>query len=241
VKGSVSDNNFTAVKMMSYRKFLEMLSSAVALTIPSLHNAFSSLNGDLDINKHLSQSSIQKIRKGYNDFLMQKVFGVFNVGYLETSNKVHPTKFTNEKGEALPEIDSGGVGVHFEDGTAPQNYLFDEVFYDGQLELENIKTDMKEIIVYSKIPKNSIRIPLLGGGSYSPDFAYLINSSDGQSQLSLVVETKGKDEVNLAELEKKKIKHAEQYFNQGDALAKVRFETQLQGSEMMNIIEKALV
>ena len=240
VKGSVSDNKFTALKMMSYRKFLEILSSAVALTIPSLHIAFSSLKDELDINQHLSQTTVREIRKGYNDFLMQKVFGEFSVGYMETSNKVHPTKLTNEKGEALPEIDSGGVGVYFEEGTAPQNYLFDEVFYDGQLELENIATDASEIIVYSKIPKNSIRIPLVGGGSYSPDFAYVLNSSDGQSQLNLVVETKGKDEVNLADLEKKKIEHAERYFNQGDALAKVRFETQLHGSKIMEIIENAL-
>jgi len=58
------------------------------------------------------------------------------------------------------------------------NYLFNELFYDSELEKENIKTNLKEVIVFTKIPKNSIKIPIIGGKSYSPDFAYVLKFED---------------------------------------------------------------
>jgi len=95
--------------------------------------------------------------------------------------------------------------------------------------------------VYSKIPKNSIRIPLIGGGSYSPDFAYVLKSSDGQSQLGLVVETKGKTAIDLAELEEQKIRHAESYFGLKNSGIDLRFETQLSGKSIQDIVKDALL
>ena len=118
--------------------------------------------------------------------------------------------------------------------------LFDEIYYDGKLELENIRNDIQEVIVYSKIPKNSIRVPLVGGGSYSPDVAYVLQSSTGHPQLGLVVETKGKSEIELAELEAQKIKHAESYFGQKFDGIDIRFETQLSGKSMQEIVKIAL-
>ena len=239
-QSSISETQFTALSMMSYKAFLESLSGKVALSFSSLHRAFVSIKADLDINAYLNQTTIRKMHKGFNDYLLQKVFGKFSVGYRETSNKVHPTALTKDNGKPKSEIDSGNVGVFSEAGPTPDSYLFDEIFYDGQLELENIRKDIKEVIVYSKIPKNSIRIPLIGGGSYSPDFAYVLKSSTGLSQLGLVVETKGKDEISLGEIEAQKIKHAESYFGQKSLGLNVRFETQLSGVNIKDIISEAL-
>ncbi len=240
LQSSASEAKVTAIKMLSYTKFLESLSSKVALSVQSLHGAFVQLKADIDINQYISQNTIRTIDKGFNDYLLNSVFGKFEVGYRETSNKIHPTKFTNKKGEPFSKIDSNQVGLFFENGPTPSTYLFDEIYYDGKLELENIKNNIKEVIVYSKIPKNSIRIPLVGGGSYSPDFAYVLKTNDGKSQLSLVVETKGKDKINLDNLEDIKIKHAEAYFNQSGMSHSVKFETQLQNKEIIKIIEDAL-
>ncbi|WP_370587776.1 hypothetical protein [Psychrobacter sp. JCM 18901] len=41
----------------------------------------------------------------------------------------------------------------------------------------------------SKIPRNSIRIAIAEGGTYSPDFTYIVETDKGQ-MLNLVVETK---------------------------------------------------
>ena len=237
---NATETQFTALSMMSYKGFLEALSEKVALSVGGVHEAFVALKADLDIDLYLSQTTIRKMHKGFNDYLLQKVFGEFSVGYRETSNKVHPTALTNASGNPKAEIESGNVGVLSESGSTPDSYLFEEAYYDGQLELENIRDDISEVVVYSKIPKNSIRIPLIGGGSYSPDFAYVLKSSNGQSQLGLVVETKGKTEISLAELEAQKIKHAEAYFGKKTTGIDVRFETQLSGKKIKQVISEAL-
>jgi type III restriction enzyme len=237
---NATENQFTALSMMTYKGFLEALSERVALSVKGLHEAFVAVQAELDIDLYLSQTTLRKMHKGFNDYLLQKVFGEFSVGYRETSNKIHPTALTKASGDPKAEIESGNVGVLFEAGNTPDRYLFDEAYYDGQLELENIREDIAEVIVYSKIPKNSIRIPLIGGGSYSPDFAYVLKSSNGQSQLGLVVETKGKSENNLATLEAHKIKHAEAYFGEDAAGIDVRFETQLSDRKITEIISEVL-
>jgi len=64
-----------------------------------------------------------------------------------------------------------------------------------------------KVTVFTKIPKNSIKIPVAGGGTYSPDFAYVIKSKDGKKKLHLIVETKDKGERDLFDDEKQKIEH----------------------------------
>jgi type III restriction enzyme len=81
---------------------------------------------------------------------------------------------------------------------------------------------------------------LVGGGSYSPDFAYLIKQVDGGQTLSLVVEAKSKDEGDLSANEAKKIAHAESFFNSGGTGNLVKFETQLKGGTISEMIKKAL-
>lgn len=78
------------------------------------------------------------------------------------------------------EIEAGNVGVeHVEDVNIVDNYLFNELYYDS--ELENIESDIKEVAVFTKIPKNSVKIPIVGGYTYSPDFAYVIEFENGKN------------------------------------------------------------
>jgi len=114
-------------------------------------------------------------------------------------------------------------------------YLFDELFYDSELERDNIQTNISEVLVFTKIPKNSIKIPVAGGKSYSPDFAYVLNFDDGNKKLYFVVETKNTEEENLRDEERQKIKHAEYFF--GDAV-KIRFETQFQSKKIAHLIQE---
>lgn len=234
-------DKFIPMRMMSYQDFLKSFSSEVGLNMQNLHNVFCKLKDDvninININSYLSHATIRSMRMGFNDYLMQNVFCKFQIGYCETSNQVHPTKFTDIKGKPYKEIDSGDVGIYPSSDLTHESYLFDQIFYDGKLELCNIKTNIDEVVVYSKIPKNSIRIPLVGGGSYSPDFAYVIKTKDGKSLLNLIVETKGKDEINLNKNEIARIKHAETYFGKS---TKIIFKTQLQNMKIKELIEEAL-
>ena len=100
-------------------------------------------------------------------------------------------------------------------------------------EKKNIQAKIEEVVVFTKIPKNSIKIPVSGGKSYSPDFAYVLNFKDEQRKLYFIVETKGKEKEGLKEEEKQKIRHAEKFF--GDTL-KIEFKKQFQGKEMVDLI-----
>jgi type III restriction enzyme len=88
-------------------------------------------------------------------------------------------------------------------------------------------------VVFSKIPKNSIKIPVAGGKSYSPDFAYVLNYEDKSKKLYFVVETKGLNKESLRDEEKQKIKHAEKFFG-GDV--KIEFKTQFSNNKIVDLI-----
>lgn len=237
------DTEILPFRMMGYQAFITSLSKETALGILMLHQVFSELlvSKDLDINPYMSLPTIREIKIGFNDYLMGHVFGQFQINYKRTSNSIHPTKLTNAKGQALKEIDSANVGVFANEDTPPDSYLFNEIFYDEPtIELNNIKTKIEEVIVYTKIPSNSIRIPLVGGGTYSPDFAYVVKSTDGLTELNLVVESKNKKEIVLSSVENQKIKHAEAFFNQLGNSVEVRFKKQLPKDQIINLIKDTL-
>ena len=121
---------------------------------------------------------------------MANAIDKFSIEYKKVSNNIHPTKLTDEKGNVLREISASDIGVLFSDEDVAKTYFFDELYYDSYLEKTNIKTDIKEVIVFTKIPKNSIKIPVAGGKSYSPDFAYVLKFKDGEQKLHFIVETK---------------------------------------------------
>lgn len=55
------------------------------------------------------------------------------------------------------------------------------------MEKENLTSaEIDEIIVYAKIPRSSIRIPTIAGGTYSPDFMYVIKKANGEKSLNIV-------------------------------------------------------
>lgn len=228
-------------KMMGYQTFLTALSKETALGIVMLHEVFGELlaSKQLDINPYMSLATIREFKKGFNEYLMEHVFGKFTVSYRQTTNAVHPTKLTNANGRVLEHIDSAGVGTFSSNDTPPDSYLFDEIFYDSDLELSNIKSAIQEVVVYTKLPKSSIRIPLVGGHTYSPDFAYVVKNLDGKTKLNLVVETKDKTEFGLGGDEAKRIQHAEAFFNQMGSPITVHFKKQLQNKKMVDLIKDA--
>lgn len=98
-------------------------------------------------------------------------------------------------------IESAALGLQSsENETPPKAYLFDEIFYDSMIEKENIISEIENIEVFCKIPKNTLKISIAGGRSYTPDFAYILKKNDDKIQLSkeatfcCIIESKGKNE-----------------------------------------------
>ena len=230
---SIQENEITKISTMQYDDFIKQLSQNLNINIKTLHSAF--IDTEININDYLNVSTIRTLKQKFDMYLLYNAIDVFGIGYQKVTNTLHPTKLTSSKGEVLNEISASDIGVLYSDEKVANNYLFDELFYDSELEKNNIKTNISEVLVFSKIPKNSIKIPVAGGKSYSPDFAYVLNFEDGKKKLYFIVETKNADEESLRTEESQKIKHAEQFF--GDAV-EIRFETQFSNKRIANLIQE---
>jgi type III restriction enzyme len=234
------NNEILPIVTLHYRQFIEELAVLLGANMITLHKAFVAVKDDLNINDYLSHQTIRTIKAQFHKYLLDHAFSKFHIGYQQVSNKVHPTVFTNEKGKPLTNIPAHNLGVHFDESKPADQYLFEEVFFDSSLEQENIKKSIAGVTVFTKIPRNSIRIPVAGGGTYSPDFAYVIEYDGGHKQLNLIIETKDKEKRALFDDEKQRIKHAQELFSSLKQGFEVRFETQFKNAQIKEILQQAI-
>lgn len=231
---SVYNRKTSTISALKYSNFLKELSKTLNINITTIHQSI--LDAGIDINKYLNQRTLRVIKQNFDFFLMTQAFDKYSIEYKKVSNSIHPTKLTDEKGNVLKEISASDVGVLYSDEDVANSYFFEELYHDSDLEKTNIKTDIKEVIVFSKIPKNSIKIPVAGGKSYSPDFAYVLKFKDGEQKLNFIVETKDVNSKDgLRDEEKFKIKHAEKFF---DGKVKIEFRTQLSNNKIVDLIKE---
>jgi len=230
---SLQENEITKISTMKYDNFIKQLSQSLNINIKTLHGAF--IDVGININDYLNASTVRTFKQKFDMYLLYNAIDVFGIGYQKVTNTLHPTKLTSSKGEILKEISASNVGVLYSDEQVASNYLFDELFYDSELEKNNIKTNISEVLVFTKIPKNSIKIPVAGGKSYSPDFAYVLNFDDGKKKIYFIVETKNTNEESLRTEEAQKIKHAKQFF--GDAV-EIQFKTQFEDKNIVSLINE---
>ncbi len=231
---SVYNRKTATISIMKYSDFLKELSKILNININTLHQSI--IDSGTDINKYLNQTTLRVIKQNFDYFLMANAIDKFSIEYKKVSNSIHPTKLTDEKGNVLKEISAADVGTKPSEEKVADSYLFEELYYDSDLEKTNIKTEIKEVIVFTKIPKNSIKIPVAGGKSYSPDFAYVLKFKDGEQKLNFIVETKDVNSKDgLRDEEKFKIKHAEKFF---DSKVKIEFRTQFSNNKIVDLIKE---
>ncbi len=230
---SIYGQKIATISTMKYSDFLKELSKILNININTLHKSI--IDSGIDINKYLNPTTLRIIKDKFDHFLMANAIDKFSIEYKKVSNNIHPTKLTDENGNALSEISASDIGIFFSDEEVAQSYFFKELYYDSELEMKNIKTEINEVIVFTKIPKNSIKIPVAGGKSYSPDFAYVLKFKNGEQKLHFIVETKNTNEESLSMEEKQKIKHAKQFF--GDAV-KIEFITQFSNKGISTLIQE---
>lgn len=234
---SIYNRKTATISIMKYSDFLKELSKILNININTLHKSI--IDSDTEINKYLNQTTLRVIKQNFDYFLMANAIDKFSIEYKKVSNDIHPTKLTDEKGNVLKEISAYDIGVLFSDEDVANSYFFDELYYDSDLEKSNIQTEIKEVIVFTKIPKNSIKIPVAGGKSYSPDFAYVLKFKDGELKLHFIVESKNvNSEDGLRDEEKFKIKHAEKFF---EGRVKIKFKTQFTNNKIVDLIKEIAI
>ncbi len=229
---SITDNETIPLVTMNYDEFLKQLSKILHINIKTLHKCF--VDSKIEINRYLNQSTIRLFKQKFDNYLMYNVINQFGIEYQKVTNSIHPTKITNTDGTIKNNLNASDIGVLYSNDKVAENYFFNELFYDSELEKENIKTKITEVIVFTKIPKNSIKIPVAGGKSYSPDFAYILNYENAKKKLYFIIETKNVEgNEDLRPEENQKIKYAEKFF--GDAV-EIKFKTQFKSKNIVSLI-----
>lgn len=235
-ENSVYNTKQSNIVMMSYADFLQKLAVELNMNIKTLHRAL--LESGLEFNSWLNMATIRIIKDEFDKYLLYNAMEAFGIEYQKVTNTIHPTKFTDTQGRVKKEVLASEVGgVLDESVEVDQNFMLEHLFYDSELEKENMLEHIKDVVVFTKIPKNSIKIPVAGGGSYSPDFAYVFNLHNGKKKLYFIVETKNADKEDLRDTEKQKIRHAEKFF--GDAI-KISFKTQFQNKKITELIREII-
>lgn len=233
---------YTIMRSIPYGAFLTRIMRATNIPIATLHRAliaYSKKHGAVE-NKYINESTVSVFCAEFQDWKTKHLQGHFR--YTKSNMACGATSLTYEDGTPREEIAQGRIGTKIDPGTPSGKYLYDSYAYDSPLEKSNMTTDIEEVVVYGKIPRNSIAIPTITGGTYSPDFMYVVKKASGEKELNIVVETKdveGKDDLRGTELAK--IECARVFF---ETLSKegytVHFCDQLKNKQMVQIIQEIL-
>ena len=233
---------------LPYGVFLKRLSAVTNIPIGKIHSAvcrFAS-KGKLK-ESYFNEQTIAAISQSFNDWKIETLQGRFN--YKKTNGSVGATALTYANGVVKDEIAQGRIGVKIKEGDPAEKYLYDTKAYDSPLELDDIESDINyglsgiaEVVVYGKILRSSIAIPTIAGGTYSPDFMYVVKKTNGEKELNIVVETKDvENKSTLRGVEEAKIKCAEIFFKNLSAQGyNVHFRTQLNNKKMLQIVREVV-
>lgn len=197
----------------AYNDFLTRSSKHTNIPIQILHNAICQAvaNGCQITNEMFNEDSMSRLIAAVDDWKCNELLS--SVRYKQANYEAKETKLTNADGSVKKEVVQAYIGNKIVPGTPPDKYLYDAYAYDSGLELENIKTQISEVVVYGKIPSHSICIPTVASSNYSPDFMYVVKKTDGSKELNIVIETKAYDkESHISPDEDTKISCAEEFF-----------------------------
>ena len=222
---------------MLYNVFLDKVYKSTNIPIEIVHKALVEYNKKETIkddffNTNTLATFINKI----NEWKYNMLFGKFK--YTSTSLSGEETALTNADGS--PKIEAEGLlGVSYSDKKPSDDYLYDICLYDSELEKKNITTDNDEVIVFGKIPARSIRIPLIGGGTYTPDFMYIVKRNDDVKEINFVIETKDYEtEDKIPSDQRFEINCAREFFNRlQEDNYNVQYKVQLRTTQMLDIIK----
>lgn len=233
---------YTIIRPIAYGAFLKRIMRATNIPITTLHSAlceYTKRHGAIE-PKHINENSVTCFCAEFQAWKNENLQGRFR--YAKSSIPVGATALTYADGSVRREITQGRIGTKIAPGKPSMKYLYDAYAYDSPLERDNITADIEEVIVYGKIPRNSIAIPTVTGGMYSPDFMYVVKKASGEKELNIVVETKDVENKNeLRGPEKAKIKCARVFFEMLSADGyTVHFRTQIGNRQMAQIIAEIM-
>lgn len=229
---------------LSYGEFLKQINRLTGVPMKVFHKAminYAQKHKTVNINKFINEQALNNFVTKFLEWKGNFLQGRFRYKNCKTFS--HETALSNCNGTVKKEIVQGRIGTKITQGEPCEKYLYDKIVYDSDLEKDNILSgEIDDIVVYGKIPRRSVAIPTVTGGTYSPDFMYVIKRTNGEKELNIIVETKDvKNKSGLRTEDNVKIDCAKIFFEQlkQDGY-NVTFKKQLNGKKIRAIIDEVL-
>lgn len=234
--------SYTVSRPIAYGAFLKRVTRATNIPMTVMHSAmveYAKRHGSID-PKFINENTATAFIHEFQEWRKNNLGGRFH--YVKAGTPLGATALSYADGTPRKDIAQGRIGTKIALGMPSEKYLYDTLAYDSPLEQNNLLANIEEVVVYGKIPRCSIAIPTTTGGTYSPDFMYVVRKADGQKELNIVIETKDvENETELRGEEKIKIDCATIFFQQLTIDGyKVVFRNQLHNKEMLQIINEVL-
>ena len=234
---------FDATETMPYGEWLKLAYARTYLPIERIHaglvrkNAKAALSSDFFNHATLGEFVAQFAEWMQKEFLER-------FSYSRVDGLVSGTALTDAAGAPLESVVQGNIGVYRDEkATVPAKFLYDAFVYDSPKERDTIRdSGLDEVVVYGKIPRRSIRVPLYFGGTTSPDFMYVIRRKDGKLALNFVVETKDVDKPSdMRESEQLRMAAATKFFaDMSNESFSVTFKPQVKRDDIVQMIRSLL-
>ena len=227
--------------VVPYNEFLKKIHKETGLPLNIIHEGLVKKNESEPLPQDFfNRATLQRFNNAFQEWLetaFMKRFSYRKLGVDSTE-----TALTDIEGNVKESVIQGNVGMMKDDSlTVPSKFLFDSFVYDSPKERETIeRSDIDEVVVFGKIPRKSIQVPLYYGGTTSPDFMYVLKKKNGDYVVNFIVETKDVKKLSgLRDEEKMRIESAKIFFKsmQDDGL-NISFEKQLKSDDVVRMIKK---
>ena len=227
-------------EVMLYGDFLKQIHTTTGLPVQVMHRALCEYHKSSKFDKSFfNRNTLTNFIKAFQTWFEEAFLKRFSYKALQVDSL--ETALTDINGKPKDKIVQGSVGIIRDDNiSVPDNFLYDKVIFDSPKEKDNIKdSNIDEVVVFGKIPRRSVQVPLYYGGTTSPDFIYIIKKNN-DTEINMIVETKDVDkESTLRGTEKLKILSAKKFFEELKKEGiKVSFEKQLKDDDIVNMINK---
>ncbi len=239
---------FQTDRKLPYGEFLKRLFAVTHIPVRRLHASlcrYAAAHGAPKV-EWFTEASVAGFKSALDSWKVENLQG--RIHYERAEVAVRRTELTRDDGSVVGEVAQGRIGRHLAEGEPSPKYLYDAKAYDSDLELEDIGCDaidvpeVENVTVYGKIPTKSVAIPTVMGGTYSPDFMYVVRRKGGRQELNVVIEVKDVEkDADLHKTEEMKLKCAEVFYEmlRRDGID-VRYQRQLKNQTLAEIIRRVL-
>lgn len=242
LKGKNADS-YEVNTNLPYNEFLKRIQSHTSVPINVVHKALIEYNKINKLNNNFFNiATLNKFILKFNEWQEKSFMQRYSFKKIDVEIKETALTFVGNK--AKERIIQGDIGIHkSSDIDVPSKFLYDSFVFDSDKEKETImKSEINEVVVFGKIPRRSIKIPLFYGGTTSPDFMYVLKKPNGSLTLNFIIETKDiKSNKGKRADENMRIASAKKFFEQlkSDGID-VKFQEQIKQDDIVAMIKDLL-